>query len=325
MHDPQMAALLRRGDVFSIDSDWRIFRAVTGAVILGLLLGIWLQARPTLYIPGAYLVLDQESILCTIDNRPVASPDKSESPGPSPEIRNKRVLRPSWQPLRSAKGTSHGTGNPSARVNESGLLRILNGKSNSFGIAGGQVLSNGLTGDLDAVLNRLPGLRTSGQKGFERKGMAGKAFNPGYSGQGGPAMGIDDLLPGLFGDRSVVPKLRVNQPKFKELEEIRIADGTGSLAGRSPEEIYGTVQRHLGGIRHEYNTRLREKPGLCGKITMRFTIEPSGRVTDCRVLRSTADDPVLEQALMKRILSWNFDACAHCGTATVTYPFVFSR
>ncbi|MCL2690216.1 MAG: TonB family protein, partial [Chitinispirillia bacterium] len=71
---------------------------------------------------------------------------------------------------------------------------------------------------------------------------------------------------------------------------------------------------------------LREKPGLNGKITVKFAIDEFGKVIFAQVVETTMNDPELEQIVVARVRSWNFDKIDKPGDVTeVVYPFVFSQ
>ena len=47
------------------------------------------------------------------------------------------------------------------------------------------------------------------------------------------------------------------------------------------------VMQNIAALRYAYNKRLREKPGLKGKITCKFAIDEFGKVIFCEALEST--------------------------------------
>jgi TonB family protein len=76
----------------------------------------------------------------------------------------------------------------------------------------------------------------------------------------------------------------------------------------------------------EYLQRLREKPGLRGKITVRFAIDEYGNVIYCELAESTLGDPGLETLVMGKVRRWRFGKIDKPGDITeVVYPFVFNQ
>jgi TonB family protein len=82
----------------------------------------------------------------------------------------------------------------------------------------------------------------------------------------------------------------------------------------------------MAALRHAYNRRLREKPGLAGRITVKFSIDEFGKVIFAQVVESTMNDSELETTVVSRIRNWVFEKIDKPGDVTeVTYPFVFSQ
>ena len=86
------------------------------------------------------------------------------------------------------------------------------------------------------------------------------------------------------------------------------------------------VMQNLAALRHAYNIRLREKPGLKGKITIKFAIDEFGNVIFCELEESTMSDAELELAVVDKIRLWKFEKIDKPGDVTeVVYPFMFSQ
>lgn len=98
--------------------------------------------------------------------------------------------------------------------------------------------------------------------------------------------------------------------------------GQSNLGSRSREEIERVFDRNKGAIYALYNRALRLNPALEGKLVLRLTISPDGRVTFCEVVSSELDDPDLEQKLVQRVLLFQFEA-KDVETITTTKPIDF--
>jgi len=179
----------------------------------------------------------------------------------------------------------------------------------------------GFATDIDALLSNVGGLKSGGDAGAGRKGVAGIGYGAGYGSGFGGGGGVDDLLGGLSGGGLELRKkgeLRVSSPDF-----LRGGNLTG---GRSRASIQRVVMQNIAALRYAYNRRLREKPGLCGKITTKFAIDEFGNVVFAMVMESTMNDSSFEQTVLARIKSWNFDKIDKPGDVTdVTYPLVFDE
>jgi len=96
----------------------------------------------------------------------------------------------------------------------------------------------------------------------------------------------------------------------------------GGLAQRSDEEIQLVFDRNKGKLYSLYNRALRRDSSLAGKVVLKLTIAPSGKVTACQIISSELNSPALEHRLLARIRLFNFGAKAVVAT-TVSYPIDF--
>ena len=98
--------------------------------------------------------------------------------------------------------------------------------------------------------------------------------------------------------------------------------GSGSALSRTIEEIQVVFDRNKGSIYSLYNRALRKDPTLQGKVVLRLTIAPSGKVTACEIVSSELESTALESKLRKRITLFNFGA-KDVESVTITYPIDF--
>lgn len=106
-------------------------------------------------------------------------------------------------------------------------------------------------------------------------------------------------------------------------EQARVQRGGGTRkASRSIEEIQLVFDRNKAAIYSIYNRALRKDPTLQGKVVLKITIEPSGKVAGCEIVSSELDDPVLERKLIARILLFDFGS-KDVEKLVVTYPIDF--
>ncbi len=96
----------------------------------------------------------------------------------------------------------------------------------------------------------------------------------------------------------------------------------GRGASRDLEQIQITFDRNKGGIYAIYNRALRKDPSLQGKVVLKITISPSGKVTACNIVSSELNDPKLERKLVQRVKMINFGA-ANVAPFTFSYPIDF--
>jgi TonB family protein len=99
--------------------------------------------------------------------------------------------------------------------------------------------------------------------------------------------------------------------------------GDSNKASRSREEIERVFDANKGRIFTLYNRALRENPALQGKVVLRLTIAPDGRVTHCEIVSSELGDAELERGLVQRVLQFQFEARDDVESITTTKPIDF--
>ena len=80
--------------------------------------------------------------------------------------------------------------------------------------------------------------------------------------------------------------------------------------------------RNKGSIYSVYNRALRKDPTLQGKVVLRLTIAPSGKVTLCELVSSELHDPALGEKISRRVKLFDFGA-KDVEEITITYPIDF--
>jgi hypothetical protein len=230
------------------------------------------------------------------------------------------------QPVELPEGVSEksqpayrytGGGDPRCRMTRSAVLGIISGQTKNKSVTSAGVYGNGgFTTGMDAIISGTGGLKKGGGCSVGRKGVAGIGYGAGYgSGFGGGGSGDTKRL---LGNSTSETKLIVNAPEFLK--------GSSLTGGRSKASVMRLVMMHLASLRYAYNKRLRDKPGLQGKIEIKFRINEFGTVIFCEVVSTTMNDTVLENEIVTKINRWIFDKIDKPGDITeVVYPFVFSE
>ena len=80
--------------------------------------------------------------------------------------------------------------------------------------------------------------------------------------------------------------------------------------------------RNKGVIYAMYNRALRKDPSLQGKLVLRLTISPSGKVITCELVSNELGSQALGQKVVQRVKLFNFGA-KDVDEMTVTYPIDF--
>lgn len=167
------------------------------------------------------------------------------------------------------------------------------------GDRGGQ----GAGGDGD----RMAGL---GGIGLGTGGRAGFGTGPGGARQGRMALGP--------GGNGVGMRARVTPPRPQDVEL------GGEAGSRSPESILRVIRSQIGGFRYAYEKYLRDNPNLGGKISLKFTIAPSGDIVSIDIVSSNTGEVALDNEIKEKAKRMKFDQIEK-GNVTVSYAFVLDK
>jgi outer membrane biosynthesis protein TonB len=110
---------------------------------------------------------------------------------------------------------------------------------------------------------------------------------------------------------------------ISNLEESSRPMSDGLAAGRTDEEIQIVFDRYKAALYRIYNRELRKDPTLRGKILLRISIEPDGRVSMCRMESTDLNSPVLVAKIVERIKRFNFGPKEGVPKMTILYPIDF--
>ncbi|MBN1982719.1 MAG: energy transducer TonB [Chitinivibrionales bacterium] len=323
-----IAKARQREDIFRIDRERHIRNIQVVSLLVGIGLCTWMTSLEVVKVgTDFYEKLPEERIATLVKQLPETlekeNLDKKKEQEKEELKTEKKELKPNK--YKGAGGQTGGGGDPRARVTKKGVLGIISGQIKGKTVASADIFGKGgFAAGIDAVLSGVGGLASGGGGGVGRKGAAGIGYGAGYgSGFGGGSGGIDDLLGSLMGGGGELGlkkrgSLSISQPEFTK--------GGALTGGRSRASIMRVVMQNLAALRYAYNQRLRDKPGLKGRITVKFAIDEFGKVIFCSVVSSTMSDPPLEATVVEKIKRWVFEKIDKPGDVTeVVYPFVFSQ
>ena len=95
---------------------------------------------------------------------------------------------------------------------------------------------------------------------------------------------------------------------------------------RSRRSICLQVMHYVPQLRNLYLKRLKETPGLRGKVTVKFKIVETGNIISSELVESTLNDPEFVLTVISAIKLWVFPKIdTSVDTAAVTIPFVFNQ
>ncbi|MEE8409783.1 MAG: AgmX/PglI C-terminal domain-containing protein, partial [Myxococcota bacterium] len=109
-----------------------------------------------------------------------------------------------------------------------------------------------------------------------------------------------------------------NMPRAEAPRRAKPSDVSISQA-----QIRKVIVAHTREVKACYEMATKKKPGLSGRISIRWFITGRGVAIQIKVESSTVGSSDLEQCLVSRIKKWKF--ATHGGRAVrITFPFVFS-
>ncbi|MEE4311536.1 MAG: AgmX/PglI C-terminal domain-containing protein, partial [candidate division KSB1 bacterium] len=88
------------------------------------------------------------------------------------------------------------------------------------------------------------------------------------------------------------------------VSEVANEDGYKNQS-RNPDEVSAVINNHNSAIQYCYQRELKRNPELRGKIVIRFTIAPNGRVTEAKILSSTVNNQRVERCVVNRVRRWD--------------------
>lgn len=104
-------------------------------------------------------------------------------------------------------------------------------------------------------------------------------------------------------------------------EDRPLSEGPGP--SRTDEEIQIVFDRYKSALYRIYNRELRKDPTLQGKMVLRLTIEPDGKVSACSVDSSDMDSPSMDEKMVARVKKFNFGVKEGVPTITILFPVDF--
>ena len=131
----------------------------------------------------------------------------------------------------------------------------------------------------------------------------------------------------LIEKREKVISSKLNrQGSFEKQTQSAIDQNARQNTGkRDPDDISAVVSKHNSSIQACYQRELRMNPDLKGKVVVRFTISPAGKVIHAEIVSSTLNSERVERCIISRIRRWDdfgeIDESAGNATFRQVYTF----
>ncbi|MDD5674632.1 MAG: AgmX/PglI C-terminal domain-containing protein [Chitinivibrionales bacterium] len=325
--------LRNRDDIFAIAKEANLRNLEIAGLIATALVGTWLTSVREISVGPEYF----DKGPTTDDSRPAqVLPVPIDRIVGNPAINafnkatdSRRVLAPVKNHTRGNQTGGNRNGGDyrsrMTRVGQQGIFaKLVSGRNSG---PGDPLSLAGFTDGIDVVLQGLGAPRSGGSAATNRLNAGiGNGRGQGLSGFiGDGPEGIDGAIDNLMGPAEQELSLKRSPGSSLKTVSIAFENGYGLIGLRSKGSIMAVVMQNLTALRFAYNKRLRQKPGLQGKITVRFAIDEFGTVIFCDVVRSLMDDQELEALVVGSIRKWRFSKIDKPGDVTeVVYPFVFS-
>ena len=184
-------------------------------------------------------------------------------------------------------------------------------------------LSKGLdTNALDSAFNNLDGGvagAVPGQsKNFVGEAAVTKTGSGSYKGLGKGEGGGARIATKT---RKTSDKVKAVKLKLKVKGKLGKMKGSGKLDGGSIKKVF---KKRMKAIRYCYEKALKKNDSIKGKVKIKFTIGPAGRVTDIKVQKNSTGDKGVGDCIKGKVKSWRFPK-PEGGSVTVSYPFLLEK
>ena len=321
---PQLPAAVQRGFIKNIDwtfTTWVIFSYM---LFFGFIIYMenadWEVDRGTEEVP--------ESLARLVFEAPIEPPTVEEEPeegeGAEEEEKEAKGKAPEEKPAKAEGGPTTGeptaTAEGRARIAQEAAAQaeamLLGALGDGDGALGDVLRGGAVTGNAADVLAQASGV------GVATKSEAGTLRTRSGGGSGEQA-GLGSLK------KSKTAGTAAGEGKAVEERQVRgnVGMQAGGDIGGSGEFDAATVQRQikqrLKSITRCYESELRKNPGLAGKVTVTFTIQERGNVTDARPSENTTGSSAVADCLTRTISRFRFNPGPEGGSVTFRYPFVF--
>lgn len=107
---------------------------------------------------------------------------------------------------------------------------------------------------------------------------------------------------------------------FEPLDEEALVEG-----GLDKDQIAAVINRHIGEVIYCYEKGLQVKPGLSGRVGVKFTINGGGVVSSAGVGSTSLNSAQVEGCILNKLRTWKFPKPVGGVNVKVQYPFVLKR
>lgn len=139
----------------------------------------------------------------------------------------------------------------------------------------------------------------------------------GRAGADGRAAILDEL--GKKSGKRNLDDIRLKDRPIKPVAIASSATVSGRLDRKTVQKI---IRRNLSGIKWCYQDALQRNPKIRGKVTLSFTILPSGRTQNPSARNKSFKDEALLKCIKRKMTRWKFPQPKDGGVVKVSYPLI---
>jgi TonB family protein len=298
------------------DSDRRLGGIAGFSLLVALALGFWATTYEVVINDMMFEKTSSLEIETKID---IADKKEEKKQEKKQDKKPKDIAKKNNRP---GGGKPKNQGKPNAPKTRGVLKELASMTKNASASAYNLMNDQKFARDIDKILKNTNGLQTTGKTHIGvRAGKVDGAFNEEVASGGGG--GIEGAFGNLFGGPGggLNTKSLKGNMKTPSVRDIDLGAGSSS---RSASDIMKVVRTRTPGLRHIYNKYLKKKPGLEGKVTLKFTIAPGGEVINIAVVSSATGHGEFDGEIKNAVGRWTFSK-VKSGNTTVTIPFTFSE
>lgn len=168
------------------------------------------------------------------------------------------------------------------------------------------------------------GAGSGGVGGMERaipgKGLVSSAMGSGGQVEGGGGYGTRGKAGGGRPGYGSMNMGGTAAAYFEPVQEEAMVEG-----GLDKDQIAAVINRHIGEVIYCYEKGLQVKPGLSGRVGVKFVINGQGIVSTAGIENTSLKNAQVEGCITNRLRDWKFPKPIGGVNVKVSYPFVLKR
>lgn len=328
---PQLPAAVRTGFVGNIDWVFTSFVVFTFMSMFSFLVYLenadWPIDRGLAAVPE-----DFANIIFQEPPPPVEEVEQttSEEEGPAKEVAKETQKKASGGkssagPGMSAEESAAAAAAKSARIaseaTQAAEALIVGALSSSAGGALADVLAGGaVIGNAEEIMAQASGV------GVAKSSAGGTLRSRSGGGTGSGASGLGSLARAGGADATSARGEGGEVTERKVRGQTKL-EGGGDIGGSGEFDssvVVSAIKLRIGAIKICYERELKRNPSLAGKVTVQFSIQPQGNVTDVNVTGNSTGDSAVAECVASAVRRFRFNPGPKGGSVSYSYPFVFA-